>query len=64
MKDVREIDPLERLKEFVALFETQNAAAKALGVKPPHLTDLLYGRRGFSEQVLDKIGCRWAVVKK
>lgn len=59
-----EVNPLDVLREFVAKFSTQAEAANALDIAPSYLTDLLYGRRGFSEMILDKLGLRETVVKK
>lgn len=44
-------------------YPTQRAAAKALGITPSYLHDLLHGRRTFSAAVLAKLGLRRTVVK-
>jgi transcriptional regulator with XRE-family HTH domain len=59
---MKEIDPLERLKRFVGEHETQRAAADALGISRPYLSDILNGRREFSDPILDKLGLRRVVV--
>jgi hypothetical protein len=59
---MKEIDPLERLRRFVGEHETQRAAADALGISGPYLSDLLNGRREFSEPILQKLGLRRVVV--
>lgn len=56
-------DPQAELKQFVSKHSTQQAAAQALGIAPSHLTDLLRGRRTFSEAMLAKLGLRRAVVR-
>ena len=52
----RVVDPLEHLKRLVSQYPTQAAAARALEISQPYLTDLLYGRRRFSERMLAKLG--------
>lgn len=46
----------EALDAFVAQFPTQKAAAQALGIAGPTLTDILRGRRSITERVLAKMG--------
>jgi plasmid maintenance system antidote protein VapI len=60
---MKEINPLERLEAFVAEHATQRAAAKALRISAPYLTDLLKGRREFSAPILKRLGLRWIVVE-
>jgi len=59
---MKEIDPLERLKAFVEKHKTQAAAAEALGVSRPYLSDIINGRRDFSDAVLERLGLRRVVV--
>lgn len=59
---MKEIDPLVALKRFVGEYETQGAAADALGVSRPYLSDILNGRREFSDAILQKLGLRRIVV--
>ena len=60
---MKEVQPLDVLRAWVARYPTQRDAAKALGVSAPMLTDLLYGRRSLSVRVLARLGLRRAVVK-
>ncbi len=57
-------DPLDVLKQFVAKYPTQQAAADALGISTPYLIDLLKGRRGWSEVMLAKLGLERAVIER
>lgn len=57
-------NPTERLEAHVARYRTQREAAAALGITQPYLSDLLQGRRTFSDAILGKLGLRWAVVKE
>jgi len=59
---MKEIDPLEALRRFVSKHKTQRAAADALGVSRPYLSDILNGRRDFSDPVLERLGLRRVVV--
>ena len=58
-----EVDAHGHLLKFVDQFETQKVAAKALGVTPAYLSDLVNGRRDLSEKILRKLGLKRAVVK-
>ena len=57
------INPLIELKELVATFSTQREAAKKLGISEAYMTDLLKGRRGFSNAMLAKLKLKTIVVK-
>lgn len=59
-----EIDPQVALASFVQRYSTQNDAAKALRIKPPYLSDLLHGHRGFSDEILKRLGLKRIVVKE
>ena len=59
----RPIDPLETLKQFVATYRTQHAAAEALGISEQYVSDLLLGRRIFSDRILEKLSLARVVVK-
>jgi plasmid maintenance system antidote protein VapI len=61
---VSEIDPQVALASFVERYETQTDAAKALGIKPPYLSDLLHGHRGFSDRILKRLGLKRVVVSE
>jgi DNA-binding transcriptional regulator YdaS (Cro superfamily) len=60
----KDIDPKAWLRALVGRHGTQKAAAKALGVSPAYLSDMLMGRRDISERILAKLGLRRAVVAK
>jgi plasmid maintenance system antidote protein VapI len=59
---MKEIDPRKALDAFVAKHKTQAAAAEVLGVSRPYLSDIINGRRDFSDQILEKLGLRRVVV--
>lgn len=59
---MKEIDPLKTLRAFVEKHKTQAAAAEALGVSRPYLSDIINGRRDFSDPVLERLGLRRVVV--
>ena len=61
---LRELDPVALLKSFVAQYDTQQDAAKALNISPPYLSDLLRGNRQLSDAVLEQLGARRTVVAK
>lgn len=60
---LREIDPRDRLRQFVAEHTYQQNAAAALGVSPSFLSDLLRGRRTFSPRMLAALGLRTTTVQ-
>ena len=57
-----ERSPLRELKRFCAGYGTQVAAAKALGISQPYLSDLLRKRRDVSKPLLKKLGLKRAVI--
>jgi plasmid maintenance system antidote protein VapI len=59
---MKEIDPRVALAAFIKRHKTQAAAAEALGVSRPYLSDIVNGRRDFSDAVLEKLGLRRVVV--
>jgi len=61
---MRELDPIERLRRLVSTYPTQRAAADGLGLSPQYVTQLLTGKRAFSETVLARIGLRRAVIER
>ena len=63
MGRMKELDPRERLKAFVARFPTQKAAAQALGISNVYVSDLLNGRRDINNRMLAKLGLRRTVVE-
>jgi len=60
---VKEINPIDALRAFVAQHGTQQAVAKILGVSEPFVTDMLRGRRNIPDRVLLAIGARRIVVR-
>ncbi len=52
------------LRAFTLHYGLQRNAAKALGVSPGYVSDLLSGRRDFSEAMLAKLGLRRIVVRE
>ena len=52
-----------RLRALLAQHGTQQEAASALGISQQYLSDLLLGRRTFSEAMLAKLGLRRTVVE-
>ena len=58
-----DIDPLEVLKAQVAEAGGQVELAKRFNLSQAYISDLLRGRRGFSDQMLDRIGLRRTVIK-
>ena len=59
---LREVDPVERLRELVGRHDTQREAAAALAISGAYLSDLLNGRREFSPAILERLGLRRIVV--
>lgn len=53
---MKQVDPMKRLKEFVAAHPNRRTAASALDIKEPYLSELLNGKRPFSEHVLTGLG--------
>lgn len=60
---MQEVNPTQQLHKFAARFPTQQAAAAALGISGPYLSDLLQGRRDVSDAILAKLGLRRIVVR-
>jgi plasmid maintenance system antidote protein VapI len=58
-----DIDAIDRLKALVERLGNQKLAAEHLGVTPPHVGDLLRGRRTFSDAMLAKLGLRRTVIE-
>lgn len=52
------------LRAFVAQYKTQADAAAALKLSQSYLTDLLRGRRAFSDAVLRKLGLERVIVER
>ena len=60
---LKAVEPLAHLQAFVAKYETQHDAAAALAISDAYLSDLLNGRREFSERILVSLGLTRVVVK-
>lgn len=52
------------LQRLVKSSGSQLKAARALGLSPQYVNDLLKGRRQFSDAVLDKLGLKWETVTR
>ncbi len=63
MKRASEVDPITRLRAFADGYPTQRAAAKALGISAPYLTQLLNGDRELSDEILKRLGLRRVIVE-
>ena len=55
-------DAAEALRAVVKSQGTQLAAAKRLGCSEAYVSDLLRGRRGFSDEMLGKLGLRRTII--
>jgi len=60
----KEVNPADVLRAFVNRFPTQRKAAKALNISEPYLSDMLKGNRQVSENILNHLGLRRAVVQE
>jgi Helix-turn-helix len=58
---VTEAQVLQKVKRYVANFESQKLAAAALDISPQHLSDILSGRRAPAESLLAAIGVKRAL---
>jgi predicted transcriptional regulator len=47
---------IDALKRHVSQYDTQQDAAKSLGIAPSYLSDLLKGKRGASDRLLKAMG--------
>ena len=54
--------PMKTLQRFVEAHGTQKVAARALGITPGYLNDLLHRRRTFSARLLRKLGFKRIIV--
>lgn len=59
-----ETNPRHMLRQLVSQYGTQKAAAMSLGISQPYLSDLMKGRRTFSDKILKKLGLRSVVVSR
>lgn len=59
-----DVNPTMALQHKVREYKTQKDAAKALGISPAYLSDLVNGRRDVPTKILAKLGLRKAVVPK
>ena len=58
-----DVDAVARLQRLVREVGSQKAAAQQLGCSNPMVTDLLMGRRKFSDAMLEKLGLRRTVIE-
>ena len=52
------------LREFVARHGSQSAAAKALGISQPYMSDIMNGRRDLSERIMKALGLERVIVER
>jgi hypothetical protein len=57
------MDVIRELEKQVRKAGSQKEAAEALGISAQYLNDLLQGRRGASDNVLEKLGLKRIVVR-
>lgn len=60
----RDVNAMDRLRAVVAREGTQRQAARWLGVTEAYVSDLMNGRRKFSDRILGKLGLERQVVEK
>jgi hypothetical protein len=58
------LNAFELLQEFCGQYETEAAAARALGITKPYLADLLRCRRSAGPKVLAKLGLKRVLVRE
>lgn len=58
----RHIDPVDRLRRFIAEHGTQKQAAAALGVSQSYLSGILRGRFDMSDRMVAALGLTKRVV--
>lgn len=56
-------DTLQAVRDHVAKFESQGAAAAAMGISTSYLSDILNERRDISDRVLAAIGLKRIAVE-
>jgi len=52
------------LREFVARYGSQIAAARALGISQPYMSDIMNGRRDLSERIMKSLGLERVIVER
>jgi len=52
------------LREFVARHGSQIAAARALGISQPYMSDIMNGRRNLSERIMKALGLERVIVER
>jgi transcriptional regulator with XRE-family HTH domain len=60
---MKPVDATARLRAFAEQYETQEEAARALGISGAYLSDLLRNRRTWSDAMLEKLGLTRIVVE-
>jgi len=58
-----DIDALDRLRAFVAVHGNQRDAAKALGVSPAFVNQMLTRKIPVSERILKQLGLRRTIIE-
>ena len=61
---MKTIDAMGALKAHIAKYETQSKAAAALGMSQQLLSQVVNGKIGFSDVLLEKLGLKRIVVSK
>lgn len=56
------VDPMPVLRQFVKTFPSQRHAAAKLGISQQYLTDILHGRRDFSDRILQAVGLQRVII--
>lgn len=64
MKANGPLDPMTALKAHIAKFPSQAKAAESIGMSQQLLSQVIRGKIGFSDTLLDKLGLRRVVVSK
>jgi plasmid maintenance system antidote protein VapI len=59
---IKQEDALELINQLVKRKGTQAAAAEELGVSPAHISDIIRGNRGISDEIAQRLGYRRVVV--
>jgi plasmid maintenance system antidote protein VapI len=60
---MKPVEPIDALQRFIEQHGSRKEAADALGVSLPYISDLINGRRDFSQRMLESLGLKQIVVK-
>lgn len=55
---MKTIDPVGHLEALVKKHGTQRKAANAVKISPVYFSDLIHGRRDFSDKMLERLGLK------